>query len=116
MMVKNRPFYLNLIQIRLPIGGWVSIMHRASGVVLSLLAPVLLYVFSLSLRSEADFQSVRDVFTGGVMQLVVLAVVWASVHHLIAGLRHLGFDVGLGEEKETARKTAWITLVLAALA
>jgi len=111
-MVKNRPFYLNLLQIRLPIGGWVSILHRASGVVLSLLTPVLLYVLALSLRSEADFQSVRAFFSSGLPLLLVFGVVWALAHHLLAGLRHLGFDVGLGEERDTAKKTAWLTLVL----
>jgi succinate dehydrogenase / fumarate reductase cytochrome b subunit len=114
-MAKTRPFYLNLIQIRLPIGGFVSILHRASGAVLSLAVPLLLYVFMLSLRSPDDFEQVRMLAAGLFGKLVVLGLVWALLHHFLAGLRHLGFDLGLGEGKLRARQTAWATLVAAVL-
>ena len=58
-MQTPRPFYLNLIRIRLPIGGWVSILHRATGVLLSLAAPLLIYALTLSLRSPEDFEPDR---------------------------------------------------------
>jgi succinate dehydrogenase / fumarate reductase cytochrome b subunit len=112
-MQKSRPIYLNLLQIRLPIGGWVSIMHRASGAGLSLAVPVLLYVFMLSLRSAEDYADVRAFLSGWFGFLILLGVVWATLHHLLAGLRHLGFDVGLGESKSQARMTAWVVLFAA---
>jgi len=74
---------------------------------------VLLYVFMLSLRSEADYTAVVGFLTGGIGALLLLGVAWAVLHHLLAGLRHLGFDVGLGESKETARLTAWVVLFAA---
>lgn len=112
-MRPTRPFYLNLFEIKLPIGGWVSIFHRVTGAGLSLAIPVLLYVFMLSLRSEADYTAVVGFLTGGIGALLLLGVAWAVLHHLLAGLRHLGFDVGLGESKETARLTAWVVLFAA---
>ncbi|MDR3394069.1 MAG: succinate dehydrogenase, cytochrome b556 subunit [Parasulfuritortus sp.] len=114
-MRPTRPFYLNLIQIRLPIGGFVSILHRASGAALSLVVPALLYVLMLSLRSEADFAQIRNLAGGVLGALVGLGLVWALIHHFLAGLRHLGFDIGWGESKLRARMTAWIVLFAALL-
>jgi succinate dehydrogenase / fumarate reductase, cytochrome b subunit len=112
-MKTERPFYLNLMQIKLPIGGWVSILHRVTGAGLSLAIPVVLYVLMLSLRSAEDFADVAAFLSGGFGLLIVIAVVWAVLHHLLAGLRHLGFDIGWGEAKERARLTAWATLFAA---
>jgi succinate dehydrogenase / fumarate reductase cytochrome b subunit len=110
-MKKVRPFYLNLLQLRLPIGGWVSIFHRASGALLSLAVPAVLYVLMRSLRSPEDFQQVSDWFAGVFGWLISMALIWALLHHFLAGLRHLGFDFGWGEEKFLARKTAWVSLI-----
>ncbi len=110
---RRRPFFLDLRAIRLPIGGVVSIMHRASGAALSLAVPCLLYTLMLSLRSEEDFAGVVAYFSSGLGWFIGLGLMWALLHHLLAGLRHLGFDFGYGEEKGQARRSAWITLVLA---
>lgn len=114
-MNRNRPFFLDLLAIKLPIGGVVSILHRMSGAALSLAIPCLLYTLMLSLRSEQDFAAVREFFNGGVGWLIGLGLVWAILHHFLAGLRHLGFDFGWGEDKALARRTAWLTLGLALL-
>lgn len=108
-----RPFYLNLLRIRLPVAGWVSILHRGSGALLSLAVPALLYAFMLSLRSPADFAAVTAFLGGGIGFLLVLALIWASLHHLLAGLRHLGLDLGWGEARARARRTARLTLIAA---
>lgn len=112
-MANKRPFFLNLLVITLPIGGWVSILHRASGAALSLAVPVLLWLLMRSLAGPEGFEQVRGILGGGIGALFILAVAWATLHHLIAGLRHLGFDVGLGEAKLAARRSAWATLFLA---
>ncbi len=110
---RQRPFFLNLMAIRLPIGGVVSILHRASGALLSLAVPCLLYALMLSLRSPEDYAGVRAFFSGGLGWLIGLGLIWALLHHFLAGLRHLGFDFGLGESRQTARRSAWLTLVVA---
>jgi succinate dehydrogenase cytochrome b subunit len=111
-VAKARPFYLDLAQIRLPIGGWVSILHRVSGAVLALAAPVMLYGLMLSLRSPGDFEAVKAFLGGGPGRVILLGLSWATLHHFFAGLRHLGFDLGWGEEKLRSRQTAVLVLVL----
>ncbi len=112
-MTPQRPFFLDLRQIRLPIGGFVSILHRATGAGLALAVPFLLYALALSLESPEGFAAVAGFFGGWLGWLIGLGLTWALLHHLFAGLRHLGFDVGWGEEKTRARQTAWLSLVAA---
>jgi succinate dehydrogenase / fumarate reductase cytochrome b subunit len=109
-MTRQRPFFLNLLVIRLPVGGVVSIMHRASGVFLSLAIPCLLYSLMLSLRSPEDFTLLRHFFSGGLGRVIAVMATWVFLHHFLAGLRHLGLDIGKGESRERARLTAWIAL------
>ena len=114
--MTQRPYFLNLLRIWLPIGGVVSILHRASGALLSLAVPFLLYALSLSLQSVEGFARVQVFFAGGFGWLLMSLLAWAGLQHFLAGLRHLGFDFGYGERLAAARRTAWGTLVLAALA
>jgi succinate dehydrogenase / fumarate reductase cytochrome b subunit len=69
----------------------------------------------LSLRSPEDFARVRAFFDSGLGWLIGLGLLWALLHHLFAGLRHLGFDIGWGEEKQRARLTAKLAMVAALL-
>lgn len=106
----QRPFFLNLLAIRLPIGGVVSILHRASGALLALAVPALLYILACSLRSAEDFRRLSETLAGPIGMLATTITLWALLHHLLAGIRHLGFDFGFGETRERARLTAWLTL------
>ena len=112
-MNRPRPFFLDLLAIRLPIGGVVSIMHRASGALLSLVIPFVLYALMLSLRSPDGYARVQQFLSGGLGWLIGLGLLWALLHHLFAGLRHLGFDIGWGEEKQRARLTAKLAMAAA---
>lgn len=113
--MSQRPFFLNLMQIRLPIGGVVSILHRASGAFLSLAIPCFLYLFARSLASAEGHAEVMHSLQGGLGWVLASGAAWALLHHFIAGLRHLGLDLGWGEEKTAARRSALITLGLGVL-
>jgi succinate dehydrogenase / fumarate reductase, cytochrome b subunit len=114
-MSNRPPFYLNLLQIWLPVGGFVSILHRASGLLLALAIPLLLWAWQVSLASAEGYTAVQGFFAGGVGWVLRFVLVWALLHHLLAGVRHLGFDIGWGEAKLTARRSAWVVLLSALL-
>lgn len=114
-MADGRPFYLNLLRIHLPIGGWVSILHRVSGALLALATPLLLYAFMLSLESAQGYARVVGFFASAPGFLLVLGLVWATLHHFLAGLRHLALDLGWGKDKRPARMSALACLALALL-
>ena len=109
-VAKPRPKHLNLMQIRLPLPAFISIMHRVSGAVLFLLIPLLLWLFQTSLESAASFAEFRSVVAHPLMKLVLLGLLWGYLHHLMAGLRHLFLDLHIGVELETARLTSIIVL------
>lgn len=112
-VAKPRPKHLNLIAIRLPVPGIVSIMHRVSGAVLFLMLPLLLWLFQSSLQSPESFARFHGVVSHPVMKLVLLGLLWGYLHHLLAGIRHLFLDLHVGAELETARASSVVVLVSA---
>ena len=112
MDMKNnnrRPKYLNLLKIRLPIGGVVSILHRLTGVMLVLLLPLAIYLLQRSLQSPVDFVDITAWFSRNPGRLLWLLIVWVFAQHFFSGLRHLLLDIDIGVEKSRARAGAWIT-------
>jgi succinate dehydrogenase / fumarate reductase cytochrome b subunit len=118
---KIRPKYLSLpallFEIRLPVPGWVSILHRISGALLFFpFAAWVLYLLDTSLRSEQGFDYVRNQYlTLPLVKLGVLVFIWAYCHHFFAGIRYLLLDLDLGVDLRTARLTSWIVLAAALL-
>ncbi|WP_332672315.1 succinate dehydrogenase, cytochrome b556 subunit [Aromatoleum sp.] len=109
------PKFLNLFQIRFPIGAIASIGHRVSGVVLLILLPLLAIGLDESLGSAEDFDALRDNLSGPLTMLLLVIVVWAAAHHVLAGVRHLLMDIGIGSRLEQARTSAWSVIVAALL-
>ncbi|WP_415257801.1 succinate dehydrogenase, cytochrome b556 subunit [Thauera phenylacetica] len=110
---RRLPVFLNLAQIRFPIGAIASIAHRVSGVLLFIALPVLAVLLDASLRDEAGFASVRDLISSPLAVVAAGVLVWALVHHVLAGIRHLLMDVGIGGELERARASARLVLIAA---
>jgi succinate dehydrogenase / fumarate reductase, cytochrome b subunit len=104
---------------RLPPAGWVSILHRISGAVMFILMPFIIWMFDTSISSEFSFAKFTSVFSNGAgfvpgwfFKLVALAIIWAYLHHFIAGVRHLWMDINHAVSKEFGRSSAIFTLVL----
>jgi succinate dehydrogenase / fumarate reductase cytochrome b subunit len=113
MMTKGRPKYLDLTKIKLPVPGLVSILHRISGFALFLFLPLLLWLFQSSLSSPDTYVRYRAVFANPLVKLVLIGLLWAFLHHLLAGLRFLALDLHYGTDLPTARTTSWSVLVTA---
>ena len=109
---KNRPKHLNVMQIRLPLPGIVSILHRVSGVGLFLCLPLLIWLLGASLGSAVQLESFQAVWGNILVKLVVFGLLWAFLHHFCAGIRFLFLDVHIGIELPEARKTAVAVLVV----
>ena len=112
---KPRPKYLSLsallFEIRLPLPGWVSILHRISGLLLFLAVVWLLFMLDRSLASEAGFEATRRYLGLWPVKLSLLALVWAYCHHFCAGIRFLILDLDRGVDLATARRTSIAVLV-----
>jgi succinate dehydrogenase / fumarate reductase, cytochrome b subunit len=108
----KRPVFLNLLQIRLPIMGWVSIAHRLTGVLLFLLLPLPLWLWQRSLNSAADFSQVAEWLAAWPFRLILLLMLWWFLHHLFAGIRFLLLDMEIGSSLKAARGSAIALLLL----
>jgi len=120
MPPASRPVFLNLLQIKMPVGALTSIAHRVSGVVLAAGLPAAVYYLDMSLRSEEGFEHTLALTHSLPAKLAGVLLAWALAHHLLAGIRHMLSDVNVGSPLRMARKTAYLVnvgaLVFAALA
>ncbi len=102
----KRPKHLNLLVIRLPLPGIVSILHRVSGVLLIYALPFLVWALAVAADSPAGYAQVAAVFGHPLVKLLLLATIWAALHHLCAGIRFLLLELRIGLELETTRRLA----------
>lgn len=125
--LKQRPQFRNIhvsqiVAYRLPPAGIVSILHRVSGVLMFLLIPFIIWMFDASVTSEVSYGVFKSAFAAGVgfipgwfLKLVVLALIWAYLHHLIAGIRHLWMDATHAVTKQFGHTSAIATLAISVL-
>ncbi len=113
---------IDALGYRLPPAGLVSILHRASGLVMFVLLPFIIWMFDASVTSEISYGQFASVFANGTglipgwfYKLVALALIWSYLHHIIAGLRHLWMDATHSVSKEFGHSSAVATLALSIL-
>jgi succinate dehydrogenase / fumarate reductase cytochrome b subunit len=128
-VAQKRPEFRNINALRdlptyrLPAPGWVSILHRVSGVLMFVLLPFIIWMFDTSISSEYSFARFRAAFNSGLgfvpgwfVKLVALALIWAYLHHFTAGVRHLWMDMShTATNKQFGGKSAKIVLVVSLL-
>lgn len=124
-LAKKRPEFRNINALtdlptyRLPAAGIVSILHRISGLIMFLLLPFIVWMFDTSVSSEISFAKFSAAFNVGLgfvpavlVKVVVLGLIWAYLHHLIAGVRHVYMDAFHAVTKEFGKSSAIATLAL----
>ena len=115
---KQRPQYRNvsvpqILSYRMPLAARTSILHRISGALLFLSIPVIILpLLAMSLSSPSGFAALSSVMGNPIMKLIVLVLIWGYLHHFCAGIRYLALDMGKGNDKYTASKTAASVLVV----
>ena len=117
---RNINAFKDLTTYRMVPAAWVSILHRASGAIMFLLMPFIIWMFDTSVSSEISFAKFTAIFTAGAgfvpgwfFKLVALALIWAFLHHFIAGVRHLFMDLNHDRAtKEFGKSSAMVVLVL----
>lgn len=111
-MNKRRPKHLALHQIKLPLSGYVSILHRISGALLFLALPLFLWLFEQSLRSVETYTNLAEMLTAPIPKILLLGLLWALLHHLCAGCRYLLIDLHLLPNLASARTASLLVLVV----
>jgi len=117
---RNINALTDLPSYRLPLAGIVSILHRISGFLMFILMPLIIWMFDTSISSEISYARFTSTFNAGMLglpgvlwKLVALALIWAYLHHFIAGLRHLWMDTSHESvSKNFGRQSAAFTLIV----
>ena len=111
---RKRPVYLNLLKIRLPVGGVVSIVHRISGVLLVAMLPVSVYLLQRTLESRTAFEHIASLMVKPFARVGLLIVLWFFGQHFFAGIRHLLMDMDIGTSRQAGRIGAWLVFAASA--
>jgi succinate dehydrogenase / fumarate reductase cytochrome b subunit len=109
------PRFLNLLQIRFPATAVASIAHRVTGFLLILATPLLVYLLDLAVTRPAELDALLERIGSSPARVLLAVPIAALAYHLAAGLRVLALDLGLGEARETARRSALGALAAGAL-
>ncbi len=111
-IARKRPKYLNLFQIKLPIAGFASILHRVSGFGLFLMLPLLIWLLGLSLGSPDSYATLQSIVAHPLAKLVLTGLLWAFLHHFCMGIRILLIDIHIGVDKAQASNSAKMVLAV----
>ncbi len=98
---------------KLPLAAKLSILHRASGIIMAVLLPFVIWLFDKSVSSEASYDEFASAFTAGIgvipgfiVKLATLGLIWAFLHHACAGARHLWMDATHSVTKQQGASSA----------
>jgi len=108
-MNDKRPKHLALYQIKLPLPGIISILHRVSGLLLFFALPLLLLMLQYSLSSIETYTQLVNILAHPLLKLLLLGLLWAFLHHFCAGLRYLAVDLHYISNLAQARSSSkWV--------
>jgi len=113
METNKPPVFLDLRLIKMPPAALASIGHRASGIFIALLVPFMLYMLELSLSSQEGFNQATLLMESTGAKILLIVVLWASFHHLFAGIRFLFADIHIGVNRVQGRLTALVVIAAA---
>ena len=115
LIPDRRPVWLNPLAVWLPLPAWLSILQRGSGVLLTLLFPLLVWLLraSLVVRHDNHFLIWLHSWQGRLLSAVL---VWLLVQHVLGGLRYLLLEKGVATSLGQARWLSGLILGIAGVA
>jgi len=114
-MNKKRPVNLDLGSMKYPVTALTSILHRLSGILLFLCLFVMLYALGKSLSSEEGFNEIKGMLLSPLGKLITWVLYSALIYHLVAGVRHLIMDMGVGETLQGGKRGSVIVIIVSTL-
>lgn len=109
----NKQFiFLNLFRIVYPLTAIVSFLHRASGIIIFLFIPFLLWILTISLKSDRSLAYVEHLLANPLLKFIYWIFFITLGYHIFAGIRHLLLDIGVGKKLTLARGSSIIVISL----
>jgi succinate dehydrogenase / fumarate reductase cytochrome b subunit len=111
----NRPLSPHLQVYRWQLTSVLSILHRMTGVFLSLGAVALVWWLFAAAQTDTEYAPVQAAASSLVGKLFLLAWTFSLFYHLANGIRHLLWDAGFGFDLKTTYLTGWTVVACAFL-
>mgnify|MGYP005813261367 CR=1 FL=1 len=94
----------------------VELDARPGALLFVLGVPLALWGLDASLRSPEAYAAFATTMSHPLAKLVALALLLSTLHHVLAGVRHLLLDVHVGVDLASARRSSALVLVLSLIA
>lgn len=108
---RSRPLSPHLQIYRLTITMAMSIAHRLTGAALYSGTLLLAWWLIAAASGQEQYTLFQIILKSWPGQTILFAFMWALIHHMLGGIRHLIWDTGVGIDLPAARRLAWATLV-----
>lgn len=115
-MDADRPMSPHLTVYGWRITNTLSILHRATGLVLTLAAAGLAWWLLAAAGGSERYEDARTLLGSGWMKLPLTVVAFCFFFHLANGIRHLVWDFGFGFDRRQIRSSGWTVVAIAAAA
>ena len=113
--MNQRPVYIDLRKIKLPMSAFSSITHRLSGLYIFFISlPLFIYLLFVSTKNKTSFDliytSLQSISVFSVFVFISFSILW---YHILTGVRHLVMDFfHIGETLKGAYYSSIFVLVL----
>ena len=113
MKSSTRPLSPHIQVYKMPLSAKLSILHRLTGLTLSLAAVVLVYwLFSLAYMSDSAI-ALQSFFSSTIGKVLLIGFTFAFFYHFCNGIRHLFWDIGKGLDLESVNRSGVIAVIMA---
>lgn len=112
-MNHQRPVNMDLASFKFPSTAVASILHRLSGLLIFIFLPFVLYILNLSLHSRASYDDLQVFLATSLGKFGLWVFSSALAYHVIAGIRHMILDAGVGDDIASAKRSALFVIILA---
>lgn len=108
---NNRPLSPHLDIYQYQIAWTVSIMHRITGVAMTLgLILIVAWLVAAAFSPEL-FSLIDGVLRSWIGMIIIFGSLWAFWFHFLNGIRHLFWDLGYGFNLSTVWRSGWVVVL-----
>lgn len=111
---RDRPVYINLLQIKLPASAISSITHRLAGIYIFFITlPLSLFLLYFTTKSYNDFMFISGLFKDSILFSTFVSFSFlVFAYHILTGVRHLLQDLHIGESLQASKVSSYIVFFL----
>lgn len=109
---NKRPLSPHLQIYKPQLTSVMSISHRFTGVILSLLSIIIPVFFILLSLGDEYFDLLIVVLNHFLVKLILYGIIFVVFYHLLNGIRHLFWDIGMGLSIKESYLSGYLVIII----